>query len=196
MGEETHKAYLVAIAQAFENEIDDAMLVKLYGTEPAGEARYSPPKPRWQASRADEGGRVHLGPRDGPADDCVRHAVPLREPHEHVLRTPPIRDVQLAARAKQLADTGERGALVDAREVMQHEARHDPVERGGRERRRERHPLSQLDLDARRVTFSRAMESTFGSPSSPTTRAAGHVCFTMIVSVAVPHPRSSTSWAA
>src|SRR5205823_11284465 len=27
-----NKAYLVAIAQAFENEIDDAMLVKLYGS--------------------------------------------------------------------------------------------------------------------------------------------------------------------
>src|SRR5207253_3458055 len=39
-----HKAYLVAIAQAFENEIDYAMLVKLYGTEVVDEARYSPPK--------------------------------------------------------------------------------------------------------------------------------------------------------
>src|SRR5437667_11939986 len=102
MGEETHKAYLVAIAQAFENEIDDAMLVKLYGTEPAGEARYSPPKPRWQASRADEGCRIHLGPRDGPADDCARHALLLREPHKHVLRTPTTRDVHPAAMAKHL----------------------------------------------------------------------------------------------
>jgi IS1 family transposase len=39
-----HRAYLVAVAQAFEDEIDYATLVKLYGTEPAGEARYSPPK--------------------------------------------------------------------------------------------------------------------------------------------------------
>jgi IS1 family transposase len=39
-----HKAYLEAIHSAFGRDIDYAMLVKLYGTEPAGEARYSPPK--------------------------------------------------------------------------------------------------------------------------------------------------------
>jgi len=39
-----HHAYLSAVGLSFGTEIDYAMLVKLYGTEPAGEARYSPPK--------------------------------------------------------------------------------------------------------------------------------------------------------
>lgn len=39
-----HKAYLEAVEQAFGCEIDYAMLVKLYGTEPEGEKRYSPAK--------------------------------------------------------------------------------------------------------------------------------------------------------
>jgi IS1 family transposase len=39
-----HTVYLEAVEKAFGNEIDYAMLVKLYGREPAGEARYSPPK--------------------------------------------------------------------------------------------------------------------------------------------------------
>ncbi len=39
-----HKAYLEAVESAFGAEIDYAMLVKLYGNDPAGEARYSPPK--------------------------------------------------------------------------------------------------------------------------------------------------------
>lgn len=41
-----HKAYLYATWLAFEGEVDYAMLVKLYGPDPAnyGTARYSPPK--------------------------------------------------------------------------------------------------------------------------------------------------------
>lgn len=39
-----HKAYLEAVEEAFGANIDYAMLVKLYGQENAGEARYSPPK--------------------------------------------------------------------------------------------------------------------------------------------------------
>ena len=39
-----HRAYLVAVAQAFEDEIDYAMLVKLYGANPDPDGRYSPPK--------------------------------------------------------------------------------------------------------------------------------------------------------
>ena len=39
-----HHAYLGAVHAGFGTAIDYAMLVKLYGTEPAGEARYSPPK--------------------------------------------------------------------------------------------------------------------------------------------------------
>ena len=39
-----HSAYLEAIDYAFAREIDYAMLVKLYGAEPAGAARYSPAK--------------------------------------------------------------------------------------------------------------------------------------------------------
>jgi len=39
-----HHAYLGAVHEGFGTDIDYAMLVKLYGTEPAGEARYSPPK--------------------------------------------------------------------------------------------------------------------------------------------------------
>jgi IS1 family transposase len=39
-----HRAYLDAIDEAWATEVDYAMLVKLYGAEPAGEARYSPAK--------------------------------------------------------------------------------------------------------------------------------------------------------
>ncbi len=39
-----HKAYLNAVDFAFGGQVDYAMLVKLYGAVPAGEARYSPPK--------------------------------------------------------------------------------------------------------------------------------------------------------
>ncbi|MBI4297662.1 MAG: IS1 family transposase [Chloroflexi bacterium] len=39
-----HKMYLEAVEGAFGTNIDYAMLVKIYGAEPAGEARYSPPK--------------------------------------------------------------------------------------------------------------------------------------------------------
>jgi IS1 family transposase len=37
-----HKAYLSAIEDAFANQVDYAMLIKLYGTTPEGEVRYSP----------------------------------------------------------------------------------------------------------------------------------------------------------
>lgn len=39
-----HRAYLWAVEDAFGCEIDYAMLIKLYGPEPQGEARYSPPR--------------------------------------------------------------------------------------------------------------------------------------------------------
>jgi IS1 family transposase len=39
-----HKAYLEAVEGAFGCEVDYAMLIKLYGTEPEGEKRYSPSK--------------------------------------------------------------------------------------------------------------------------------------------------------
>lgn len=39
-----HKVYLVAVEDAFVGDVDYAMLVKLYGKEPTGESRYSPPK--------------------------------------------------------------------------------------------------------------------------------------------------------
>lgn len=39
-----HKAYLEAVEDAFAGEIDYAQLVKIYGKEQPGEARYSPPK--------------------------------------------------------------------------------------------------------------------------------------------------------
>jgi IS1 family transposase len=39
-----HKAYLTAVPDAFGDKIDYAMLVKIYGDVPPGEARYSPPK--------------------------------------------------------------------------------------------------------------------------------------------------------
>ena len=39
-----HKVYLWAVEDAFGADIDYAMLVKIYGAEPAGEARYSPPQ--------------------------------------------------------------------------------------------------------------------------------------------------------
>jgi len=37
-----HKPYLMAVEDAFGSEIDYAQLVKIYGAERAGEARYSP----------------------------------------------------------------------------------------------------------------------------------------------------------
>jgi hypothetical protein len=39
-----HTAYLEAVDTAFGGEVDYSMLVKLYGAERAGEARYSPPR--------------------------------------------------------------------------------------------------------------------------------------------------------
>lgn len=39
-----HNAYLEAVDAAFANQIDYAMLVKIYGTPPEGEKRYSPPE--------------------------------------------------------------------------------------------------------------------------------------------------------
>lgn len=39
-----HRAYLVAVEEAFGNNVDYAMLVKLYGSDPETETRYSPPK--------------------------------------------------------------------------------------------------------------------------------------------------------
>jgi IS1 family transposase len=38
-----HRAYLTAVAGAFGNQIDYAQLVKIYGTDPEAEKRYSPP---------------------------------------------------------------------------------------------------------------------------------------------------------
>lgn len=37
-----HKAYLSAVEDAFGSQVDYAMLVKIYGTSPEGERRYSP----------------------------------------------------------------------------------------------------------------------------------------------------------
>ena len=37
-----HRAYLTAVDEAFDREIDYAMLVKIYGNSPEGETRYSP----------------------------------------------------------------------------------------------------------------------------------------------------------
>jgi IS1 family transposase len=39
-----HRAYLSAVDEAWVGDVDYAMLIKLFGAEPAGEARYSPPK--------------------------------------------------------------------------------------------------------------------------------------------------------
>jgi IS1 family transposase len=39
-----HKVYLNAVTDAFADEVDYAQLVKVYGQEPANEARYSPAK--------------------------------------------------------------------------------------------------------------------------------------------------------
>jgi IS1 family transposase len=38
-----HKAYLIGVAGSFGDKVDYAQLVKLYGKEPGGERRYSPP---------------------------------------------------------------------------------------------------------------------------------------------------------
>lgn len=39
-----HSAYLEAVEEAFGDEIDYAMLIKIYGSDPEGEKRYSPAK--------------------------------------------------------------------------------------------------------------------------------------------------------
>lgn len=39
-----HKAYLIGVAGSFGDNVDFAQLVKLYGKEPGGEHRYSPPQ--------------------------------------------------------------------------------------------------------------------------------------------------------
>jgi IS1 family transposase len=38
-----HKAYLIGVAGSFGDDVDYAQLVKIYGKEPGGERRYSPP---------------------------------------------------------------------------------------------------------------------------------------------------------
>lgn len=43
MTSDGHRPYLEAVEAAFGTEIDYAMLVKLYGSDPEGERRYSPP---------------------------------------------------------------------------------------------------------------------------------------------------------
>jgi IS1 family transposase len=43
MTSDGHRPYLEAVEASFGAEIDYAMLVKLYGSDPAGERRYSPP---------------------------------------------------------------------------------------------------------------------------------------------------------
>lgn len=50
-----HKAYLDAVEDAFGAEIDYAMLVKLYGQEPAGAGRYSPPRCTGTATQIVQG---------------------------------------------------------------------------------------------------------------------------------------------
>jgi len=37
------RAYLTAVEEAFGNDVDYAQLVKMYGSEPAGDGRYAPP---------------------------------------------------------------------------------------------------------------------------------------------------------
>src|SRR5208282_4510140 len=39
-----HRAYLVAVDEVFDKDVDYAMLQKIYGAEPGGEKRYSPAK--------------------------------------------------------------------------------------------------------------------------------------------------------
>jgi IS1 family transposase len=39
-----HRAYLVAVDEVFDGDVDYAMLQKIYGAEPGGEKRYSPAK--------------------------------------------------------------------------------------------------------------------------------------------------------
>jgi hypothetical protein len=39
-----HRAYLIAVDDAFAGDVDYAMLQKIYGAEPGGEKRYSPAK--------------------------------------------------------------------------------------------------------------------------------------------------------
>ena len=50
-----HKVYLSVIEDVFGGDIDYAMLVKLYGQEPAGEGRYSPAKCTGTNSRVVSG---------------------------------------------------------------------------------------------------------------------------------------------
>jgi IS1 family transposase len=38
------RAYLTAVEEAFGNDVDYAQLVKMYGSEPAGDGRYAPPR--------------------------------------------------------------------------------------------------------------------------------------------------------
>jgi hypothetical protein len=39
-----HRSYIVAVDETFGDDVDYAMLQKLYGADPAGERRYSPAK--------------------------------------------------------------------------------------------------------------------------------------------------------
>ena len=57
-----HHAYLDAVDEAFGGDVDYAMLVKMYGTPPEGERRYTPPvclSAESRVIRGQSGSRPH-----------------------------------------------------------------------------------------------------------------------------------------
>ena len=69
-----HKLYLEAVENAFGADIDYAMLIKLYGNERPGEARYSPAHCTGTKTR-----RIQGKPEHGRCIDLLRRAP---EPHD------------------------------------------------------------------------------------------------------------------
>jgi len=60
------RAYLTAVEEAFGNDVDYAQLVKMYGSEPAGDGRYAPP-------RVTETVSTPITGNPDPAHICTSH---------------------------------------------------------------------------------------------------------------------------
>lgn len=85
-----HHAYLTAVSGAFGDAIDYAQLIKVYGAEPANEARYSPAAYAGSqklpiSGSPRHGARLHVLCRASEPHDADEHA-PLHPADERLLK--------------------------------------------------------------------------------------------------------------
>ncbi len=71
------RAYLTAVEEFFGNGVDFAQLVKVYGTEPAGDGRYAPPKVTETISTT-----ITDNPKSSAYLHVLRRAAELDHPHD------------------------------------------------------------------------------------------------------------------